>query len=106
MLSTVVDVVLLTHPRDERDIPMLYPFNQELSTADRRSLARALQPVCGEIIETPLVAVGLMFIARFAAEMMDPRTSGDVRTFLQEAGVAAVAATALLWCVWAARLAL
>jgi predicted amino acid dehydrogenase len=92
-LAPVLDVVLLTHPRDERDIPMLYPFTQELSVADRRSFAQALQPVCGEIIETPELAVGLMFIARFADEMMDPRTRGDIRAFLQSAGVAAVAAT-------------
>jgi predicted amino acid dehydrogenase len=92
-LPGVLDVVLLTHPRDESDIPMLYPFSQELTVSDRRRFAQALQPVCGEIIETPDLVVGLMFVLRFADEMMDPRTRGDIRTFLQEAGVPAVAAT-------------
>ncbi|MDQ6672793.1 MAG: hypothetical protein M3069_18960 [Chloroflexota bacterium] len=85
--------MLLTHPRDEEDIPMLYPFTADLTVSDRRRFGQALQPVCGEIIETPQLAVGLMFIARFADEMMDPRTRGEIRTFLQDAGLGAVAAT-------------
>jgi len=92
-LPAALDVVLLTHPRDERDSTMLFPFTADLSDSDRRSFSRTLQPVCGEVIETPDLAIGIIFIPRFADEMMDPRTRGDIRRFLQDAGLAAVAAT-------------
>jgi predicted amino acid dehydrogenase len=91
--SARLDVVLLTHPRDERDMSMLYPFSNDLSPADIRRFAHALEPVCGEVIETPHIAVGLMFMFRFADEMVDPRQRGDVRRQLMGQGLEAVAAT-------------
>jgi predicted amino acid dehydrogenase len=91
--STKLDVVLLTHPRDERDMSMLYPFTDDLSFPDIRRFAHALEPVCGEVIETPDLAVGLMFMFRFADEMLDPRNRGDIRTLLMGSALDAVAAT-------------
>ncbi len=91
--STELDVVLLTHPRDERDMSTLYPFTEDLSVPDIRRFAQALEPVCGEVIETPDLTVGLMFLARFGDEIMDPRSRGAIRQFLMGPGLEAVSAT-------------
>lgn len=72
---------------------MLYPFSDDLSTSDIRRFAHALGPVCGEVIETPHCSIGLMFMFRFADEMVDPRERGEVRRFLLGPALEAVAAT-------------
>jgi predicted amino acid dehydrogenase len=91
--SPNLDVVLLTHPRDERDMSMLFPYTDDLSFPDIRRFAHALAPMCGEVIETPDLSVGLMFMFRFADEMVDPRHRGEIRSMLMGAGLEAVAAT-------------
>jgi predicted amino acid dehydrogenase len=72
---------------------MLYPFVADLAAEDIRSFAHALEPVCGEVIETPGLAIGLMFMFRFADEMVEPRTRGHIRQLLMDQGLPAVAAT-------------
>jgi predicted amino acid dehydrogenase len=72
---------------------MLYPFSNDLSQSDIRRFAHALEPVCGEVIETPGISIGLMFMFRFADEMVDPHQRGDIRRFLMGPALEAVAAT-------------
>ena len=91
-LPTRLDVILLTHPRDEQDLPQMYPWTAELSKADRRAFTHHLEPVFGEIIETPRLAIGLLFLPRFADELVDPRTRAACRNYLEDAGLAAVRA--------------
>ena len=91
--SPNLDVVLLTHPRDERDMSTLYPFTSDLSVPDIRRFAHALEPVCGEVIETPELSIGLMFLARFGDEIMDPRSRRAVRQFLMGPGLGPVGST-------------
>src|ERR1051326_3686867 len=79
-LSTKLDVVLLTHPRDERDMSMLYPFSNDLSQSDIRRFAHALEPVCGEVIETPGISIGLMFMFRFADEMRSEEHTSELQS--------------------------
>ncbi len=38
-----LDITLVTHPRDERDLPRLFPWASSLDTDQRRQLARCLK---------------------------------------------------------------
>ncbi|WP_157778314.1 hypothetical protein [Massilia violaceinigra] len=79
-----LQVVLLTHPRDETDLPRLLPWSEHLTMQDRRALTRILMPVFGEIIKTPTLNAGILFLPMYADEMINPRTRAHCRKVLEE----------------------
>jgi predicted amino acid dehydrogenase len=91
-LPAELDVVLVTHPRDEHDVPRLFPETAVRSLEQRRAFTRDLKPVFGEVIETPQLNAGILFLPVFADEIMDPAARGRCRKILQDEGLPAVAA--------------
>lgn len=84
-----LDVVLLTHPRDEADFVRLFPWGEKLSLAERREIARHLRPTFGEVISADELSIGLLFLPVFAKEIMHPLTRSRCRAFLKNEGLAA-----------------
>jgi hypothetical protein len=78
-----LDVVLVTHPRDEHDLPRLFPWAKNLSLEERIVLTKCLKPVFGEIISLGNLNVGILFMPVYAREMIDPRYRGACRHMLQ-----------------------
>ena len=88
-----IDVVLITHPRDEHDLPRLFPSTAELSPAQRRVLIRHLRPTFGEVIETPEVCVAVLFLPFLADELMDWSRLRAARRILAVEGLRMAAAS-------------
>lgn len=88
-----LDVVLLTHPRDEADFVRLFPWGGKLTLEERREIAQHLRPTFGEVISADGLTVGLLFLPVFAAEIMHPATRSRCRAFLKNEGMAAAAAS-------------
>lgn len=88
-----LDVVLLTHPRDEADFVRLFPWGGKLTLDERREIAQHLRPTFGEVISADNLTIGLLFLPVFAAEIMHPATRSRCRTFLKTEGMAAAAAS-------------
>ncbi len=78
------DVVLITHPRDEDDLPRMFPWSQHLERHERTSLTKHLKPALGEAIETKAVRVGILFLPLYAQEMIHPSTRAASRKVLEE----------------------
>lgn len=90
--DTPIDVALLTHARDESDIARILPELQGATPTEIRAFAHhTTEPVWGEIVQTPDLTVGVLFLPMFADEMMAPATRGRCRDFIQHQGVAALA---------------
>jgi predicted amino acid dehydrogenase len=68
----------------------MFSWTADLSIAERRAFAHELRPIYGEIIETPSLSIGILFLPRFADELMDPRARGESRQYLETAGLDAV----------------
>jgi predicted amino acid dehydrogenase len=79
-----LDVVLLTHPRDEQDVPRLFSWASNLTTAERRELVACCKPTFGEIIRFGDTTVGILFLPAFASEMMDPASRHICRTLVMQ----------------------
>ncbi len=79
-----LDVVLLTHPRDEGDAPRLFPFLERLEHFEVRDLQRHLKPMFGEIVETGSVSVGIMFLPFFANDLMMPEGRRRAQEILRD----------------------
>ncbi|WP_147305035.1 hypothetical protein [Alkalilimnicola ehrlichii] len=77
-----LDVVLLTHPRDDTDLVRLFPWSGHFTTDYRRALLRHLRPMMGEVIETPRLNVGLLFATCLAEDMINPDTRRWCREML------------------------
>lgn len=90
--SSGLDVVLMSHPRDEHDLPRLFPWSGLLNLEDRRTLTTCLKPLVVEVIQTPKLNVGLLFLPFYARELIDPRTRRACREFVEQDGLAAAAA--------------
>ncbi|WP_052863601.1 hypothetical protein [Streptomyces niger] len=82
-----VDVVLLTHPRDEADASRLFPFIDKLDRPEIARLQRHLQPMFGEIVSTGDFTVGIMFLPFYAHELIDPESRRRCAQILQEDAV-------------------
>src|SRR5438132_64873 len=79
-----LDVVLITHPRDEYDLPRLFPGAAAMALDDRRAVTRHLKPIFGEIVRTDHLNVGILFLPVYADQMMDPRERKRARQLLDE----------------------
>jgi predicted amino acid dehydrogenase len=88
-----LDVVLLTHPRDEADFVRLFPWGERLSLEERRQVAQHLRPVFGEVISADRLSIGLLFLPVFAEEIMHPASRQRCRSFLKHEGMAAAVAS-------------
>lgn len=88
-----LDVILITHPRDEDDFPRLFSWSDTLTVEDRAILTKCLRPVFGEIIRSENINVGLLFLPVYAREMIDPRSRSDCRKLLQQDAMETVAAS-------------
>ncbi|MCK6549829.1 hypothetical protein L6R52_28590 [Myxococcota bacterium] len=86
-----LDVVLITHPRDEDDVPRLVPWAAGLSRAERTALVAMTRPVFGEIIDAGTWCAGILFLPVFAREIMDPATRGEARRMLADEALALAA---------------
>ena len=93
-----LDVVLVTHPRDEKDLSRAIPWIDKLTLEERQSLLTFIKPIFGEVIKTEKINIGILFLPAVAEKMMNPSTRGDVRKLLQKDGldVLASAKTKLL----------
>lgn len=81
--SFSVDVVLLTHPRDENDVPRLFPWSTNLNSIERRELVRNLKPIVGEIFQSERLSTAHVFLPFFADEALDPRKRKRCRQILE-----------------------
>lgn len=88
-----LDVVLLTHPRDENDFVRLFPWGEHLTLEERRQVAQHLRPVFGEVISADRLSIGLLFLPVFASEIMHPASRQRCRSFLKHEGMAAAVAS-------------
>jgi len=88
-----LDVVLLTHPRDEYDLPRLFEWSTALSLAERRELVRHVRPIIGEVIVAPRFSAGLLFLPMFAADIIDPVERQRCRQTLEREGLELAART-------------
>jgi predicted amino acid dehydrogenase len=82
-----IDVVLMTHPRDESDATRLFPSVDKLDTPERAEIQRHLKPVFGEIIDAGSFTVGIMFLPFYAHELIDPRGRNRCLRVLREDAV-------------------
>jgi predicted amino acid dehydrogenase len=82
--GTKLDVILMTHPRDEEDVPRLFPWSADLSHEERRAFVRQLRPVFGEVVETPDMQAGILFLPFFAYELLDRDRRRAARALLKE----------------------
>ncbi len=78
------DVVLITHPRDEDDLPRMFPWSKHLERHERASLTKHLKPALGEAIETEALRVGILFLPLYAKDMIHPSTRAASRKVLEE----------------------
>lgn len=91
--SQKLDVVLLTHPRDESDVARLIPWAKPvMSGQEAYDLTRILKPMFGEIIQFKHGTVGVMFVPRFGREMVDPATRHECRKVVELEALPAIAA--------------
>jgi predicted amino acid dehydrogenase len=90
---TRVDVVLMTHPRDESDVPRLFPWTDAVADEDRRALVSRVRPTVGEVIAMEDLVAALLFMPFFASELMHPRRRAACRRVVEDEGVRAAAAT-------------
>lgn len=89
-LPVMLDVALITHPRDEEDVPRLLPWSAKLTHEERREMVTRFMPSFGEIIEAESLRVGILFLPMFAADIIDPATRMRCRKVLQEEALKAV----------------
>lgn len=82
--DAVFDVVLITHPRNEDDLPRMFPWSKNLEHHERTSLTRHLKPAFGEVLETKLVRVGILFLPVYAKDIIHPSTRSASRKILQD----------------------
>lgn len=78
------DVVLITHPRDEDDLPRMFPWSKNLEHHERTSLTKHLKPAFGEVLETRSVRVGILFLPVYAQDIIHPSTRAGSRKILQD----------------------
>jgi predicted amino acid dehydrogenase len=86
-----LDVVLLTHPRDEDDMSRLFADIDRLSRRTRAQLLRLLRPAFGEIVELPALRVGIYFMPFTGADCMDPQARSAARKLMSDEALPAVA---------------
>lgn len=87
-----VDVVLLTHPRDEADLPRMLPWTGKLTAAERRELLSLCGPRFGEVIEADGLTAGVLFLPMLAADLIDPVRRRRGRSMIEAEGLALAAA--------------
>ncbi len=88
-----LDVVLLTHPRDENDIGRMIPWAKSvMSNQEAYELSRIAKPSFGEIVQFKHGTVGVMFVPRFGREMIDPATRHECRKVVELEALPAIAA--------------
>ena len=88
--GTQLDVVLMTHPRDEHDVTRLFPWVQSMTLSERRVIAQHMRPVFGEVISADRLNIGMLFLPLFAHEIMNPRTRRQCRDLLKHEGMRAL----------------
>jgi len=76
---THLDVVLITHPRDEDDLWRIFPWASQLTRDECLALTRCLRPGFAEIIDAPLLSVGLMFLPLYAADIITSSPTASLR---------------------------
>ncbi|WP_338790280.1 hypothetical protein V9L05_03620 [Bernardetia sp. Wsw4-3y2] len=78
-----LDVVLLTHPRDEEDVVRLLPWANKISLEEKAELLGCMRPVFGEVIRTNNLNVGILFIPSLAEKIINPVTRSKVRLLIE-----------------------
>lgn len=86
-----VDVVLLTHPRDEADVPRMFPWSEKIPPHERHQLTRHLKPIVGEVVSTPSMNIGVMFVPFFASDVIDAKKRNWCRSVLENEAIAKAA---------------
>ncbi|WP_199154979.1 hypothetical protein [Chromobacterium sp. ASV23] len=89
--GTGLDVVLLTHPRDEQDLARMFPWAGRLQHEEIAELMPHLKPVWGEMIQTDEINVGILFLPLLAADILDPRKRAACRHMLEYDALDAIA---------------
>ncbi len=82
-----VDVVLLTHLRDDADLVRLLPWTEEFTPRYRRTLLRHLRPITAEVIELPTLTAGLLFAPCLPEEMVRPEARQACRRMLESEAI-------------------
>ncbi|MEX0732735.1 MAG: hypothetical protein WED00_00575 [Aquisalimonadaceae bacterium] len=91
--DSALDVVLLTHPRDDTDLSRLLPWLTGFNADYRLTLMRHLRPVLGEVIEMPMLKAGIMFLTCPAEDIVNPRTRRRCREILEQEALPRIAET-------------
>lgn len=89
--DAALDVVLLTHPRDDTDLSRLFPWLSGFSADYRMNVLRHLRPILGEVIEMPRLNTGIMFLTCPAEDIVNPRTRRYCRDILEREVLPALA---------------
>jgi predicted amino acid dehydrogenase len=91
--AAALDVILLTHPRNDADLIRLFPWSEPFSAEYRRALLKHLRPMMGEVIESPRLNAGLLFATCLAEDMIRPETRGGCREMLAREALPALRRT-------------
>jgi predicted amino acid dehydrogenase len=78
-----LDVVLMTHPRDEDDVPRLFPWSSQLSLEERRLLTMCLKPIIVEVLTAGQLTVGILILPYFAHDFSDLESRARCREILE-----------------------
>jgi CRP-like cAMP-binding protein/predicted amino acid dehydrogenase len=79
-----IEVVLLTHPRSPNDLRLALPWLADVSDTALDELSSWLRPVFGEVLQAAPSSVGLLFLPRFAKDLMDPRRRAEARRIIAQ----------------------
>jgi len=79
-----VDVVLLNHPRHAQDLRVALPWLRGLDDAELEEVSCWLRPVFCEVLQIPKISVGMLFLPRMAAHLMDPRRRAESRRLMNQ----------------------
>lgn len=84
--TTHLDVTLITHPRDEEDFPRIFPWAKFLTIEERRTLTKCLKAGFAEVVGTPELNIGLLFLPIYADDIINSSPTTCLR-LLQEDGL-------------------
>jgi predicted amino acid dehydrogenase len=85
-----LDVVLITHPRDERDLARLFPWAENMDAAQVREATAQMRGDYAEVSQAGAFTVGIVFIPLFAADILSG-SPGAALSVLVDQGLGAAA---------------
>ncbi len=85
-----LSVVLITHPRDERDFVRLFPSTAGQSAAAIRQMTRGMRAGYAEICQASRIRIGIVFLPLYADDILESSANAALE-ILTEQGLGAAA---------------